>query len=66
MAQVHQRPEDGRPRDAGKDTAANGAVRDGNHPTPEVCSSCRGTGRDPMSDITNWLPCWTCHGTGKR
>ena len=30
----------------------------------EPCDACNGTGRDPMSDIVNWLPCKTCNGTG--
>ena len=30
-----------------------------------ICAVCYGTGRDPMSDTTNWLPCSTCHGTGE-
>ena len=30
-----------------------------------TCCVCYGTGRNPDSDITNWLPCATCHGTGE-
>ena len=30
------------------------------------CLSCRGTGRNPLSDIVDWLPCTTCHGHGRR
>lgn len=26
------------------------------------CLACHGTGRNPMSDNVNWLPCATCHG----
>lgn len=32
----------------------------------EVCHVCKGTGRDPMSDNVNWLPCNSCNGTGKQ
>lgn len=28
------------------------------------CPTCRGTGANPMSDNTNWLPCYTCDGSG--
>lgn len=30
------------------------------------CKVCRGHGADPMSDNTNWLPCGSCGGTGKK
>lgn len=30
--------------------------------THDVCRTCKGTGRDPMSDTMNWLPCPTCRG----
>ena len=36
-------------------------------PNPMVeatCHVCRGTGRNPMSDIVNWFPCSECGGTG--
>jgi RecJ-like exonuclease len=29
------------------------------------CNTCRGTGRDPLSDNANWLPCPQCGGSGK-
>lgn len=29
------------------------------------CNTCRGTGRDPLSDNANWLPCPQCGGTGE-
>lgn len=32
------------------------------HQTP--CTVCRGSGRDPLSDNVNWLPCLTCGGAG--
>lgn len=32
----------------------------------EMCGYCRGTGRDPMSDTTNHLPCPDCKGTTIR
>lgn len=32
----------------------------------QKCPHCRGTGRDPMSDIINWFPCTACNGTGNR
>lgn len=28
------------------------------------CLVCRGSGRDPMSDNVNWLPCSSCGGSG--
>ena len=31
----------------------------------KLCLVCKGTGRNPMSDNVNWLPCSTCNGTGK-
>jgi hypothetical protein len=31
-----------------------------------TCASCRGTGRNPLSDTVNWLPCDTCAGAGVR
>ena len=30
----------------------------------DTCPVCKGTGRNPMSDTTNWLPCGDCQGTG--
>ena len=30
-----------------------------------ICQSCRGTGRNPMSDTVNWLPCAACGGRGE-
>lgn len=30
------------------------------------CNTCRGTGRDPLSDNVNWLPCTQCGGTGEE
>lgn len=35
-------------------------------PEPITCPYCRGTGRDPMSDIVNWFRCEPCHGKGTR
>lgn len=29
-----------------------------------TCPVCQGTGRDPMSDNSNFLPCVTCRGQG--
>jgi hypothetical protein len=31
-----------------------------------TCSACKGTGRDHMSDNTNWLSCMQCGGSGLR
>jgi len=33
------------------------------HPVMKPCPVCNGTGRDPMSDNTHWLPCPECLGT---
>ena len=30
------------------------------------CLSCNGTGRDPMSDNANWLPCTKCNWDGHQ
>ncbi len=30
-----------------------------------TCPSCRGTGDDPMSDISHPLPCQNCGGSGR-
>lgn len=32
----------------------------------QICPSCKGTGADPMSDVTNWLPCQKCAGKSTR
>jgi len=32
------------------------------YPKLAVCPVCKGTGADPMSDVTNWLPCTRCKG----
>ena len=29
------------------------------------CKYCCGTGRNPLSDNLNWLPCSSCSGTGQ-
>jgi len=34
----------------------------GQQESSETCEYCNGTGRDPMSDTCNWLPCPNCTG----
>jgi hypothetical protein len=32
----------------------------------KACPACRGSGAQPLSDNLNWLPCWSCGGTGRQ